>query len=161
MIPNFISSTQSLIYLCVAIIKNLLISAWNTSFAHFYLSSPTPSVRTTIKKQFHPIYLPLRWSFICALIAVYIEFGKARKEALCMWQRLYRFVRGWHDGWIIKRPRDLSFSQDDTCERKKKFLASAKNDTEDDEKRHKQKGHIILVHNKSRLINVSFYVPQK
>lgn len=60
--------------------KSIDIGDRNTSFEHFYLSSPTPSI--TIKKQFHPIYLLLRWIFIYTLIAVYIEIERAQNEIL-------------------------------------------------------------------------------
>ena len=59
------------------------------------------------------------------------------RRVLCMWQRLLHFLWGWHDGWIIKRPRDLSRAAFCTCHCLKKSVLSAKNCEQKEERRQK------------------------
>lgn len=81
------------------------IEDWNSSSERSLFILPD-TFNITIKKQFHPIYLLLRWIFIYTLIAVYIEIGKAQKRKELRGKEAGIVLRVRVDGRIIKRPRD-------------------------------------------------------
>jgi hypothetical protein len=89
-----ISNPQSLIYLCVtAIIKTLLMLGPNTSseldsFSHLAHPDTFHNNKKAISPYLFAFAMDSQFSILVrALIAVYIEIGKARKVPLCTLNR--------------------------------------------------------------------------